>query len=465
MTSRTSTGIVSWPVLLTAMIVAGCHAPRPDVPADVARLTGLENAITFRADAEAAPPTDPSGLLTPQAAVRMSLSYDPRVQSALAKVRVAEAEANQARLLPNPIIGLDLRFALSSGTNQVFEPTIAEDLVSLISKPRVISAADSRLRGSVAEALTTVLDLISEVQETYAAARAADEEIANAQRRMELLQQLRNIAQKRLQAGEGTKLDVLTLDAQLMQAEIDLADSQIQRLTERTTLARLVGQPRSAAEWSLSAWEVPALTTLGSESAWIDTALANRPEVASKNWELRALGEDLAAATFQPFQGAEVGVHAERDPDWRVGPTLTTPVPLFDFGQANRAKFRAQRIAARHELAQQRQLVIQDVRIAYVTYQQAIKTLGDTEQKLMPLQRAQLDQAKLSYQAGEADLPTLLLAETNFDLALSKVVELREKVTVALVKLQRAAGGAAVADSVNRAAPATQPLEPGGVKE
>lgn len=462
MTSRLLTGVASWGLPLTAVIVAGCHAPRPNVPADVAWLTGLENAITFRADAEAAPPTDPTGLLTSQAAVRLALSYDPRVQSALAKVRIAEAEANQARLLPNPIIGIDVRFALSSGTNQVFEPTIAEDLVSLISKPRVSSAADNRLRGSVAEALTTVLDVIGEVQETYAAARSADEEIANARRRMELLQQLRDIARKRMQAGEGTKLDVLVLDAQLMQAEIDLADSQVQKLTERATLARLVGQPRSAAEWSLSPWEAPALTTLGSEPAWIDVALTNRPEVASKTWELQALGEDLAAATFQPFQGAEVGMHAERDPDWRVGPTLTTPVPLFDFGQATRAKIRAQRIAARHDLAQQRQLVIQDVRIAYVTYQQAIKTLADTEHKLLPLQRAQLDQAKLSYQAGEADLPTLLLAETNFDVALSKVVELREKVTVALVKLQRAAGGAAVANSVNPAASATQPIKPGG---
>jgi len=117
-------------------------------------------------------------------------------------------------------------------------------------------------------------------------------------------------------------------------------------------------------------------------------------------------------------------------------------VPLFDFGQYTRAKIRAQRIAARHDLAQQRSLVIQDVRIAHATYLQALRTLEDTEQKLVPLQRDQLEQARRAYQAGEADLPTLLLAETNLELALSKVVETREKVTVALIKLQRAAGGA-----------------------
>jgi len=191
-------------------------------------------------------------------------------------VRVAEAEANQARLLPNPIVGLDLRMVIGSGSNQVFEPTIAEDLVSLLSKPRLISAADDRLRGSVAEALTTVLDVIAEVQQTYAAARSADEEIANARRRLELVQQLRAIAKRRLDAGEGTKLDVLTLDAQVMQSTVDLSDLQLLRITERVTLARLIGQPRAAAQWELSPWEKPTSTDIVPEAAWIDAA-ARKP--------------------------------------------------------------------------------------------------------------------------------------------------------------------------------------------
>src|SRR5207245_9473754 len=115
-------------------------------------------------------------------------------------------------------------------------------------------------------------------------------------------QQLRTIAQRRFKAGEGTKLDVLTLDAQVMQSEIDLSDFQLQRATERVTLARLIGQPRSAADWPLSPWEPPAMNAPGREATWIDAALLNRPEVASHLWELRALGDDLKAATFAPLQ-------------------------------------------------------------------------------------------------------------------------------------------------------------------
>jgi outer membrane protein TolC len=76
---------------------------------------------------------------------------------------------------------------------------------------------------------------------------------------------------------------------------------------------------------------------------------------------------------------------------------------------------------------------------------------------LLPLTRQQLEQAQIAYTAGEADLATLLLAQNDFELTLAKIVELQEKLRVARVKLQRAAGGAGIADQL--AAPATQPTE------
>jgi cobalt-zinc-cadmium efflux system outer membrane protein len=318
-----------------------------------------------------------------------------------------------------------------------------------LSKPALISAADNRLRAAAADAITTVLDVIAEVQEAYASARSVDNEIANSQRRRDILTQLRTLSQKRLDAGDATRLDVLTLDSQLMQSTLDISDFQLQRATERLTLARLVGQPLSNGEWELSPWSPPPMISIAPESAWIDAALLNRPEISSKVWELKALGGDLNVAALAPIQGGDVGVHAERDPDWRVGPTLTIPLPFFDWGQAGRAKVKALTIAARHDLAQQRFMVIQDVRTAYASYITAQQSLAGAEKRLLPLQKKQLEQARLSYQAGEVDLTTLLLAETEMEVTLSKIVELQEKVTVAVVKLQRAAGGAAVFDRVN----------------
>ena len=80
-------------------------------------------------------------------------------------------------------------------------------------------------------ALVTVLDVMAEVQEAYASARSVDAEIENARQRRERLQRLRDLAQKRLDAGEATRLDVLTLDAQLMQADLEMSDFEMQRVT------------------------------------------------------------------------------------------------------------------------------------------------------------------------------------------------------------------------------------------
>lgn len=444
--------------LILLVLVAGCHATRPDVPGEASALIGLNNAISFHNDTDpnALPPAE-DHVLTVEQAVRLALANDPRIQASLARVRVAEADANQVRLLPNPILSLDFRFPLPTG-GTAFEPTLTADLVSLLQKPAQISAADHRLREAASTALTTVLDVMAEVQEAYAATRSVDAEIKNVQRRRERIQHLREIAQKRLAAGDATRLDVLTLDAQLMQVDLDLSDFQLQRVEQHLNLARLLGQPRSQVEWKLLAWEPPPETRLAAESLWVDAALMKRPEIQAHVWELKALGDDLRGAQIPPLQGGDIGVHAEHDPEWRVGPTLTIPLPIFDFGQASRTKVTALRSVARHELVQQQSEVIQSVRLAYATYVHSRQTLASAQGTLLPLQRRQLEQAQLAYQAGEVDLATLLLAQNETELTMTKILELQEKVTVARIKLQRAAGGAGVADRIEQSA-TTRPAQ------
>ena len=78
--------------------LGGCASPQPDVAGDAARLSGIENAIVFREEPAALDGAMPEDrLLTPARAVRMALGRDPRVQAALARVRMAEADAHQAK--------------------------------------------------------------------------------------------------------------------------------------------------------------------------------------------------------------------------------------------------------------------------------------------------------------------------------------------------------------------------------
>lgn len=436
--------------------LAGCQVRPPETLTDIARATGVDHAIVFRHEAEPLDETALAGTLMPEAAVRMALAHDPRIQAALAAVRVAEADANQARLLPNPILNIDIRVPHSAGSNTAFEATLTGDLVSLLQKPAEISAADKRLRAASQDALTTALDVMSEVQEAYAAAQADEALVDSAQKRGEILGQLRGIAQKRLEVGEGARLDVLTFQSQQALADLDLADARRQRFEDRLNLAKLIGQPRSAADWPLAAWAPPVDATPAPEAAWIAAALKTRPEIHAKLYELQALGDDLTAAAFSPFIGGDVGPHTERDPEWRTGPSITIPVPIFDFGQASRAKILAQRVAVRHELAGLEADIIQEIRLAFANDQYARAALVSARQTLLPLQLQQVELAGRAYQIGNTDFATLLLAETDLQATQLKIIQIQQSAVVARVKLQRAAGGAAVA-AMLEAPPATGP--------
>ncbi|HVS73583.1 MAG TPA: TolC family protein [Phycisphaerae bacterium] len=440
--------------------LAGCQATLPNVPADAAKLTGIQNAITFHQNTF--DPADRSGItgqLTLADAIRQTLANDPRIQSALAHVRMAEADANQARLLPNPILSVDIRMPAQPGVNTTVEATLTDDLISLLQKPSQIAAADKRLRESAGDALTTVLDVLAEVQVAYATAGAIDAQIAWTNQRNDILQHVRTIAQKRLNAGDTTRLDLVTVDAQLVQARLDLADLQLQRTEQYLLLAKLTGHPRAALDWTVAPLPNPPPEAIADENAWIDAALIHRPEIASHVWELRALGDDLTTTSLAPFIGGDLGPHAEHDPLWRVGPSFTTPLPIFDWGQAGRAKVIAQRIAARHDLALEQMNIIQEVRLAYATYQQTLATLREAQAQLLPLQKQQLDQAQLAYQTGDTDLTTLLLAQTDFQTAAARLVDFQQRALIARVKLQRAAGGAAIAAQLHppTTAPASAP--------
>ncbi len=269
-------------VWILGALLAGCHAQSPDIPGDAARLTGVDHAIVFHESAE---PIDLNGelrQLTPAGAVRLALEHDPRIQSSIAKVRAAEADANQARLLPNPILGVDVRMPTTSGSNVVVEATLNEDLLGILQKPTAIRAADARLRAAAADALTPVLDVIAEVQTAYATAQSIDAEMANSEQHRGILQKMRNIAQKRLEVGDATRLDVTTVDAQVMQASFDLADLRLQRTEQRLTLARMIGRPRAATDWRLSPMDLPEALS-AREDAWIDTAMRNRPEIRAED--------------------------------------------------------------------------------------------------------------------------------------------------------------------------------------
>lgn len=449
-------------LVITLAVFAGCQStPRADVDAarSAGEATGLPAQIDFIAvGPDGGPLDEPDAAgaeLTLADALRRAVTTDPGLQAAMARVRIALADADQSRLLPNPVLNVVLRWG--PGKPQI-EASLAQDFVQALQIPRRSSAADNRLRQAAADAVTVAIDVASEVQERYATAQASAEVVPLLRDRMVLLERLAAVAKSRLDAGEGTRSDLVTLQSQRVELQVEIDQAVLSEREERLRLARLIGEPSSTASWSLDAWTVPG-NDLQPESRWVDAALLRRPEIQAVTWKLRALGDDEAIARLLPWEGASVSVDAQRDDKWFAGPSVSTPLPIFDMGQAKRARVTAEQLEARHELTLTRRKVVEDVRVAYQTMTASNANLARIRDELIPLQQQRRTLAEDAYRAGQSDVTALFLAEQDLRLTQSKAIEVERQAVTAFVRLQRAVGGPGVASPLMAAPTAAIPTQ------
>jgi signal transduction histidine kinase/outer membrane protein TolC len=436
--------------------LSGCQTPMPAIDYDEvsARVPG---DVEVRVEGREAEPIDADegepAMLTLAEAVRLTVLHDPKLQAALARLRMAEADSLQTRLLPNPVLSMSIRLS-EGGADPIFDAALATDLMAILQRPRKISAADAKLRAAAAEVLTSVCDIVAEAQEAYYSAQALNDELAALDERHKLADRLVQLGQARLNAGEAASLDVIALQTQLMQLDVDLAEKRQDLVEARLNLARLIGRPSSAADWAISPWlALPSVAS--AERAWVERAMRERSELRAKQWEMAGLGEEVALARWAQWEGTEVGAQTEWDQKWSVGPQIAAPLPIFDWGQAKRDKASASLDEARHQTTLLQRQIVQEVRTQYTSYRATLANLAMARDQLLPLQERRAAQAEASYKAGETDIANLLLAEEDLLDVRVKVVDLQKKAALARVKLQRAVGGVGIAENLERTAAAT----------
>ena len=438
----------------------GCAAvPRDEADPGraVAEATGIGAPVQFIAVGPEGGPIDEPDAAGPSLslpeALRRAVTTDPGLQAAMARVRAAAADSDQARLVPNPVLNVVLRWG--GGPPQI-EASLAQDFIAVLQIPRRASAADNRLRAAAAAAVTGALDVAADVQERYASAQASAALVPLFRERLALLEKLAVTAAARLDAGEGTRGDITTLRAQRVELELEIDIAQLAERENRLRLARLIGEPGSGAAWTLDPWSSPERGTL-IEQSWIEAGLQHRPEIQEQVWRLRALGDDAAVASLLPWDGAAAGVDAQRDDGWAVGPSVSSPLPVFDSGSARGDRLTAEQMEARHHLTLLKRTVVEEVRLAFESLNASAANVSRIRRDLLPLQTQRRQLAEDAYRAGQSDVTSLYLAEHDLRLAQTRAIEVERQAAGAMVRLCRAAGGAGVAASLMT----KQPVEGG----
>lgn len=457
--STTVSPLARFGPILGCLLLVACAVTRPQVDAEasISESLALPGAVAFRSEGDPIDaPSETGDALHLEDAIRRAVETSPELQGALARVRVAQAEADLAGLLPNPILSLVFRFPEGGGGPDI-EAGLAADLLAILQRPRRSSAAAHRLEAEAAAALSSALDVVAEVRDLYASAQVLEELVPLLEGRLSVLDRLREVAQARLELGEGTRHDVTTLDSERLELAVEASRRRQELRLARMSLTRRIGEPSGSASWQLDPWQgPPAVTT--AESPWIETALRSRPEVLAIEWELRARGDEVALARWGALDGASVGLDAERDGDWSVGPAVSTPLPIFDTGGARKRRASALASEAQHRLVQAQRSVVEEVRTSLAALSGSQQNLDRIVRELVPLQerrRAEIDEA---YRLGHVDVTALLFAEQALQETQTLRVGLEREVSTALLRLERSVGGRSVFDSnVSRSGEGSNP--------
>ncbi len=438
-------------VAVAALLLAagGCASvdPRPDVARAaeiVAARTGHRPGWDPK-EAPAAAILAGRRSLTASEAVRIALSNNPALQAGLADIAAARAELVEAGLPSNPMINFMALF--EGGEAAMISAAVLQSLSDLWLIPSRREAARAALQETVLRVSDQALSLASSVERRHRRVVYYQEVVKFLDDQSETLRLAIEAARKRLEAGIGTVLDVNRLSAEFLRNAVSRRAAVSSLEVEKRLLLEEMGIAGASTDFVAEAWGASGEDAVPSgEDAAIQLARAGRLDLLAAGWTVEAKARGLGAARLGRLPETRIGVGYEREKAGgmttdMVGPALMAAPPIFNWNQGRIALAEASLEKARSLAAALEQKAIREVRQAWQEFETARRQLETCEQELIPLTDLALAQVRSAFEAGEADLVDILMAERDRIEVLLTGADLRLREDIARIDLLLACGG------------------------
>jgi outer membrane protein TolC len=400
--------------LLFALLVASC-APtqqelRAPMQADLDRRFGERAAL----DADIAPllakPIDQV------AAVRIALANSARLRASIAELGIAGGDFAAAIGLGPLDVEFSERFGEWDDTNNnrpyELEVTVVQNLIGLITAPRMRAAARAELTATRANATAMALRLVARVEMAFHDLLAAQQEVELRRTAFDAADAAALVRERMYAAGNTSELEQARDRDAREQARVDLARAEASVEVAREELNALLGLSGDQTKWTFTG----ALADLPTAAPAIDElereAVVASLDLAAGNAHVDAASNRSAAEGIQMFLpefglGASVVNHGL---GWEVGPTVRLGIPLFDHRAGQRARARAELTRAEETLtatAVELRAHARATRIRALAAYQEARHIRDV---VLPLRQKIVDETLLHYNAMNANPFELIVA-------------------------------------------------------
>lgn len=434
-------------VVACVLGVAACQSvdPGPDYALAVEEIraaTGAEHV--FRPDAASGAIEERvaellQGGLGLSEAVELGLLNNPALQASFHTVGMARADQVQAGLLTNPSLTAVLRFPTSGGSAEI-EGALFASLLDLWQVPDRKRVAESALRGRILALAHEGALLASEIRVAYVEATTADRMLEIAGQNRVSAQRLLELAEERREAGASTIIDENLARLESLEIEVALRDAELASGEAHRRLLGLLGfGPRTGGVRLLALSDegpIPLLP-LGELEA---LALASRLDVRAVEEAVLQAAAEVRRQRGLSARRVDVGVAAEKDGGWSIGPGVRVELPIFDQNQAQVAK--ALEVLSRHEkvLVAIRLATTQEVSSALARAEASWDALAIYREDILTRSEATVRHTRESYHSGKTTILPALEAQRRLLAARGAYAKRLLMAATALSDLERATG-------------------------
>lgn len=353
---------------------------------------------------------DDSLHLSIDSARTLAMALNPELRAASLDIAVAEGNLRQAGLMVRTNPSVDV---LTGGIGTEYDLTQEIEIAGQQSARRASGRAGiSRATESVRNVARQTL---GDVDRAFYRVVAGQQRTALAREMVDLNQELLQITQRQLAAGEISRLELNLATVELGRARARTIATKRELDEFVSDLRGILGLPPErpvVAVFRTEREDLPLQPQLPSTDSLVSLALRRRPDLAESEAAVRQTSADLSVARREAFpnlalRGASERLEGSNSRVFRPGVGLTPP--LFNL---NRGEIAARNATAR-QAALSRAAVAARVRLEVVrarnSYGGALAEAQTLESAVLAPARENRRLLEIAYREGKVGLPVLLL--------------------------------------------------------
>lgn len=445
--------------LLCGLALSGCASFSPDngmgVVADLTGQTLKKDVVFVRTpDDEAVARSAMARLLrralTADNAVQVALLNNKGLQAAYDELALAEADAVEQSLPPNPTFSLS-RIA-GDGANEI-ERQVIGDILALATLPFRSEIARGRFRQAQLRAGLATLRLAADVRRAYYRAVAANELSSLLHDATGIAESTASLATSLGKTGSINKLDQARDQVFYAETTAELAAVRQEASSARERLTRLMGLWGADLSFPLPN-RLPVLPRKPLAQPYIEAdAVGHRVDLQIARMELIALGMalDLTQATrfVTMLDVAGIDRHT-KEPETPAfnerGFDVQFQIPIFDGGEVRVRQATETYNAAFNRLTEKAINIRSEARDAYRIYRSAYDIAGHYQREVLPLRKIINDEMQLRLNSMQVDIFALVTEARQRIASQRAAIEAKRSFWIAQSDLQNVVNGGGSSD-------------------